>query len=282
MKSRNPILRRSAAFNGRAAEVYGHQQYPASGAGYEGYAAGQPTAPVDTSRTSLAQPMTLDSVVSKTALTLFVLIAAAAMTWVFLPDGTSVGEANYVQPVWNGAALAGVGLGLLISFRRATVPPALVLLYAVVEGIFLGAFSEWFDQNVYSGVVMEAVLGTTAAFLATLVVYKVFGVRLGEGARRALFIAGAGFFVVVLGDFLLSLFGTDLGFNGLGPLGLVMSFVGLGIGILYLLADFDMIERAIATGVPDQESWRAAYAITAALVLIYIELVRILGIFQRS
>ena len=138
------------------------------------------------------------------------------------------------------------------------------------------------DQNVYSGVVMEAVLGTTAAFLATLVVYKVFGVRLGEGARRALFIAGAGFFVVVLGDFLLSLFGTDLGFNGLGPLGLVMSFVGLGIGILYLLADFDMIERAIATGVPDQESWRAAYAITAALVLIYIELVRILGIFQRS
>jgi uncharacterized YccA/Bax inhibitor family protein len=61
-----------------------------------------------------------------------------------------------------------------------------------------------------------------------------------------------------------------------------MSFVGLGLGVAYLIADFDMVERGVVAGAPDQESWRAAFALTAALVLIYVELIRILAIFQRG
>jgi uncharacterized YccA/Bax inhibitor family protein len=38
----------------------------------------------------------------------------------------------------------------------------------------------------------------------------------------------------------------------------------------------------VAAGAPDQESWRAAFALTAALVLIYVELLRILAIFNRG
>lgn len=276
MRSRNPILRNNAAFNGQFkgqdAAAYGHEQYPASGVGYEGYAE---------TRTALVQPMTIDSVIAKTALTLFLVVASAALTWIFLPDGTAAGEANYVAPAWIGGALVGAGLGLVLSFRR-TISPPLVVLYALVEGIFLGAMSEWFERYVYSGVVIEAVLGTTAAFLATLAAYKLLHITVNAGFRRWLGIFGMGFFVVVLGDFLISLFGTEIGFNGLGPLGLLMSFVGLGLGVAYLIADFDMIERGVAAGAPEVESWRAAFALTAALVLIYIELVRILGIVQRS
>jgi uncharacterized YccA/Bax inhibitor family protein len=225
--------------------------------------------------------MTIDTVISRTALTLFIVVATAALTWVFLPDSMVAGEANYVTPAWIGGALVGAGLGLLLSFRRVISPP-LVVLYAVAEGVFLGAMSEWFDRYVYEGIVIEAVVGTMAAFIVTLAAYKVFHIKVTAGFRRWLSIVGMGFFVVVLGDFLISLFGTEIGFNGFGPLGLIMSFLGLGLGVFYLIADFDMVERGIAAGAPEQESWRAAFALTAALVLIYVELLRILAIFQRG
>jgi uncharacterized YccA/Bax inhibitor family protein len=275
MQSRNPILTNSDAFNGQAVRSYGHTQYPATGVGYAGYGTAQ--APSTTAQ----PPLTIDSVVSRTALTLLLVVVSAAATWVFLPDSTVAGEANYVTPAWIGGALVGAGLGLVLSFRR-TVSPALVVAYAVAEGIFLGAMSEWFDRNVYEGIVIEAVVGTMAAFIVTLAAYKFFNIKVSSGFRRWLSIVGMGFFVVVLGDFLISMFGTELGFNGFGPLGLIMSFIGLGLGVAYLIADFDMIERAVAAGAPDVEAWRAAFALTAALVLIYVELLRILAIFQRS
>ncbi len=292
MKSRNPILTNSEAFNGQAARTYGHPGYPATGAGYSGYAREQAQAQAPSQRVTdpstwriagqeLPEPMTIDSVVSRTALTLFVVVVTAALTWVFLPDSPVAGGTNYVAPAWIGGALVGAGLGLLLSFKRVISPP-LVVAYAVAEGLFLGAMSEWFDRYVYSGIVIEAVVGTMAAFVVTLTAYKFLHIKVTAGFRKWLTIVGMGFFVVVLGDFFLSLFGSEIGFNGFGPLGLIMSFIGLGLGVAYLIADFDMIERGVAAGAPEQESWRAAFALTAALVLIYIELIRILAIFQRS
>ena len=59
-----------------------------------------------------------------------------------------------------------------------------------------------------------------------------------------------------------------------------MSVVGLGLGVLFLILDFDMVERGVAMGAPERESWRAAFALTATLVFIYIELLRILAILR--
>jgi uncharacterized YccA/Bax inhibitor family protein len=260
MQSRNPILRNSATFNGRAVSTDPSTWRLPTG--------------------ESLQPMTIDTVISRTAITLFVVVATAIATWAFLPDSAVAGGTNYVTPAWIGGALVGAGLGLLLSFRRVVSPP-LVILYAVAEGVFLGAMSEWFDKNVYQGIVIEAVVGTMAAFIVTLAAYKFFNIKVSAGFRRWLNIVGMGFFVVVLGDFMISLFGSEIGFNGFGPLGLIMSFVGLGLGVFYLIADFDMIERGIAAGAPEQESWRAAFGLTAALVLIYVELIRILAIFNR-
>jgi hypothetical protein len=125
MESRNPILRNSETFNGRAVRAYGHQEYPASGAGYPGYAqpAGQPQgAPAGSDPStwqyptaeSIQEPMTIDSVVSRTALTLFVVVFTATLTWIFLPDSTIPGEANLVTPAWIGGALVGAGLGMVL------------------------------------------------------------------------------------------------------------------------------------------------------------------------
>ncbi|MGI8576913.1 MAG: Bax inhibitor-1/YccA family protein [Nocardioidaceae bacterium] len=278
MQSRNPILNNSETFNGRAAANYGHPSYPAAGQGYRGYGQGQPPvgAPPQTwqypSDADLQERMTIDSVVSRTAISLFLVVITAAFTWVFLP-------AELVRTAWIGGALVGAGVGLVLSFKRV-VSPALVVVYAVAEGFFLGAASEAFEQ-LFPGIVAQAVVGTLAAFVATLAAYKFFNISVSSTFRKWVSIVGLGFFVVVLGDFLLAQFGQAIGFNNFGTLGLVMSFLGLGLGVLYLILDFDMVERGVAAGALESESWRAAFALTAALILIYVEILRILAIFRN-
>ena len=70
------------------------------------------------------------------------------------------------------------------------------------------------------------------------------------------------------------------GFNGFGPMGLISSVVGLGLGVLMLILDFDFVERGIAAGLPERESWRAAFGLTVTIVWIYIEMLRILAILR--
>ncbi len=284
MQSRNPILNNSDTFNGRSAAQYGDQGYPAGGRAYQGYGAPS-TAPQGSDPSTWQYPtdqamqerMTIDSVVMRTAMTLGLVVLTGALTWIFLPDGAN-GGTDLVGVAWIGGALVGAGLGLVLSFQRV-VSPALVMLYAIAEGFFLGAASEAFER-VYSGIVIQAVTGTVAAFIATLAAYKFFNIQVTSTFRKWVTIVGMGFLVVVFGDFLLSMFHASLGFNGFGPLGLIMSFVGLGLGVLYLILDFDMVEKGIAAGAPEVESWRAAFALTAALVLIYVELLRILAILR--
>jgi len=161
------------------------------------------------------------------------------------------------------------------------ISPALVIGYAALEGVFVGAMSKSFQLSFGEGVVTGAVLGTVAAFVGTLAAYKFFNIQVGTKFRKWVVAAMFGFVAVTLLDFVLHFFGADFGFNGLGTMGLISSFIGLGLGVLMLILDFDFVERGIAAGLPERESWRAAFALTVTLVWIYIELLRILAIFTR-
>ena len=105
MQSNNPVFRRSEAFNGASSNAYGNQTYPGNGAAHQTYgqapAYGEPQygAPTTTGR-----PMTIDSVVQKTAISLGVVIVFAAVTWWFTPPitdeetaGTLIGVAGAVS-----------------------------------------------------------------------------------------------------------------------------------------------------------------------------------------
>lgn len=277
MRSNNPVFARAEGFNGTAASQYGHLTYQAGGQGYAGYGSPPPTTDPSTWRYPtgpVAAPrMTLDSVVNRTAISLLVVVASAAATWIVMPS-------RYLSLAWMIGAFGSIGLSFAVSFMR-TVRPGLVIAFAVLEGLFLGAVSESYE-HVYSGVVPGAVIGTAAAFAATLAAYKFFSISVTERFRRGVTIAMFGFFIVVMLDFVLALFGHAIGFNGFGMLGLIMSFVGLGIGVLMLILDFDMVEQGVAAGLPERESWRAAFGLTVTLIWIYIQMLRILAILQSD
>ncbi|MBA2446026.1 MAG: Bax inhibitor-1/YccA family protein [Nocardioidaceae bacterium] len=283
MQSNNPVFARAEGFNGQAAQSYGNQGYPAGGQGYQGYAQGygQTPYPQTTDPSSWQQStgpvveerMTIDSVVNRTAIMLLIVVASAAATWIAMPD-------EYLGPAWMIGAFGGLGLSFAIAFMRK-VSPVLVIAYSVLEGMFLGAVSETFEA-MFDGVVPGAVMGTTAAFVATLAAYKFFNIQVNDKFRKYVTIAMFGFFGVVMLDFLMGMFGNAMGFNGFGTLGLITSFVGLAIGIAMLMLDFDMVERGVAAGLPEQESWRAAFGLVVTLIWIYIQMLRILAIMQSD
>jgi uncharacterized YccA/Bax inhibitor family protein len=298
-KSNNPVFSRVDGFNGKNAQ--GNATYPGNGQGYAGYGApstwgtGSPASTQGGIGQGYDQPlthtggdqgrMTIDTVVQKTGITLVVLVLAAAATWVLTGDPTRLGTAGdsaiknlYVLSLVG--ALGGFALAMVNSFKKV-VSPGLVIAYAVLEGVFIGAMSKVFQTSFGNGVVTGAVIGTIAAFAGTLAAYKFLDIKVGNKFRKWVTAAMFGFVGLVMLDFVLGFFNAQIGFNGFGGLGLVMSVVGLGLGVLMLILDFDFVERGVEAGLPENESWRAAFGLTVTIVWIYIELLRILAILRN-
>ena len=145
----------------------------------------------------------------------------------------------------------------------------------------MGGLSKYFDAA-YPGVVTQAVIGTFAAFAGTLAAYKFFNIQVSSRFRT--FVIAAMFGMVALGllELVLSMFGNAIGFYGFGGLGLVFAIAGLALGVFMLILDFDFVERGVATGLDERESWRAAFGITVSLVWIYTDLLRILAILRGN
>ena len=279
MHSSNPVFSRSQGFNGRSSNASGTQTSP----GYGGQSdpstwgtgsPGQPTV-VDQGR------MTIDTVVEKTAISLGTVVIVAAVTWFMTGPIDSQSALNTLYMLSMVGALGGFALAMVNAFKKVISPP-LVIAYAAVEGVFVGAFSKAMEAQFGDGLVVGAVMGTFGAVAATLAAYKFFNIQVGTKFRKFVVAAMFGFVAVTMLDFVLSLFGNAMGFNGFGTLGLVMSFVGLGLGILLLIMDFDFVERGIAAGLPENESWRAAFGLTVTIIWIYIEILRILAILRGN
>ncbi len=276
MQSNNPVFRRAEGFNGKGGQ-------------YAGFGDTVVTAPPTHTGTGTGR-MTIDTVVQKTAFTLGTVVVVATAVWILTGNvlttnslGTTVVDPSKATTLYTLSlvgAFGGFALSMVNSFKRV-INPGLVIAYAAFEGLFVGAVSKVFQLQFGGGVVPGAVLGTVAAVAGTLAAYKFFDIKVTEKFRTWTIGLMFGFVAVTLLDALLGIFGSSIGFNGFGGLGLVMSFVGLGIGIMLLIYDFDFVERGIAAGLPEQESWRAAFGLTVTIIWIYIELLRIIAIFSR-
>ena len=270
LRSSNPVLSRQDAFTPAAPQhgqqspwgnqPYGYQQYP-----------GQ--APVQAPEGR----MTFDDVVTKTAVTMAILVLTAAAAWFAVPD-------TLMFPAMILSALVGFGVVLVVAFRRV-INPALVLVYAAIEGVFIGMISKYFEY-LYSGIVAQAVLGTFAAAGVTLAAYKFFNIRVTPKFTKIVIIATISFAVAMLLNFVLALAGFNVGLRdgGTGPVSLLaigVTLLGAVLAVLNLVLDFDYIEKGIAMGAPAKESWRAAFGLTVTMVWLYIEILRLLSYLRR-
>jgi uncharacterized YccA/Bax inhibitor family protein len=281
MQSNNPVFARNDAFNGRGGGVAtSPSEWKID---LDGNQSGSPT------HTERGQGrMTLDTVVEKTAISLGLLVVAAAAAWFYIGDlgDIDTGDTAFrtAGALAMGGALLGLVLSLVNSFKKV-VSPALVIAFAVVEGVFVGAFSKIIAAYVGEpSIVFQAVLATMVAFGGTLAAYKFFNIQVTDKFRKVVTIAMFSFVGVILINWVLSMTGVfeSGGLRGFNTLGLVVSAIAVVLAVFMLILDFDFVERGVEAGLPEREAWRAAFGLTVTLVWLYIELLRILAILRGS
>ncbi|MFC7544829.1 Bax inhibitor-1/YccA family protein [Plantactinospora sp. GCM10030261] len=286
MKTSNPVLARlgQAAERERGAGYGTAVGYPQPGygqqhptAGYPGAAgyppAGHSDAPAYPTAPPATRAMSIDDVVVKTVTLLAILAASAAAAWVLVPD-------TLLGPAWIGAAVVGLVIGLVISFSRMA-NPALVIAYAVVEGVFVGMISKFFTSVMgYEGIVLQAVVATFGVFFTMAALYRARVVRSSPKFRRIMIAVMGGLFAAMLINFVLALFGVNTGLRDGGPVAIIFSLVCIVVASLSFILNFHEIEEGVRMGLPERYSWTAAFGILVGLIWLYIEILRLLSYFQ--
>ncbi len=279
MHSKNPVLSKPDAWLVPGQPSVAGQAMPQQyGQPYPGQVPpGQPYAEPATYGTPAGR-MTIEDVLTKSALTLGMVAATAVLTyWAF---STGLLPAALIMPVWIVSGIVAFGTVLLVSFRHK-INPAFVLLYAAIEGVFIGAVSRSYAY-LYDGIVPAAVLSTMLAAAATLGAYKLFRIRVTSKFRQMVYIGTIAYAGLLLVNLVLSFFGMNFLF-GHGNLLLLLgiSAIGIGLAVFNLVLDFDFIEQGIAIGADASESWRAAFGLTVTMVWLYIEMLRLLSYLRR-
>jgi len=217
------------------------------------------------------QRLTMDAVVVKTGLLLGLVVVAGALAW--------VGNAGPGLVV--GAGLVGLVLAMVNIFKRQVSPP-LVLAYAACEGVFLGAISHAYN-DVYSGIALQAAVGTSAIFGAVLWAFSSGKLRATPRFTKVVVGAFVGLFVLVVVNALTAWIGggDGLGLRSGGGLAILFSVAFIAVGSMTFVLDFDQAQRLVASGADERESWRIAFGLVVGLVWLYLEVLRLLSYLNR-
>jgi uncharacterized YccA/Bax inhibitor family protein len=234
----------------------------------------------------VSRPLTIDDVVTKTGITLAVLSAVAVVSYFMVSANLAL-----AMPFTFIGAFGGLGLLLIAIFGRKQDNPAIVLTYAALEGLFLGAFSFVLANisvsTTNAGVLIgQAILGTLGVFAGMLVVYKTGAIRVTPKFTRMVVASLFGALVLMIGNLVLAMFGVGhgegMGLRSGGPLAIIFSLVCIGIAAFIFLIDFDAADQMIRAGAPEKAAWGIALGLTVTLVWLYTEILRLLSYLQSD
>ncbi len=258
MESNNPVFARSESLRSASQGVGFHTPAPSA----EDVAAiyGTP------------QRMTMDDVVVKTGILLAIVVGVGAASW-------------YLQVPIGIALLAGlVGFALaMVNIFKKKVSPGLVMAYAAAQGVFLGVISASYEGQ-YRGIVVQAIVGTAAVFGAVLFGYKSGRLRATPKFVKVVTFGLVGLVAVFFLNIIASALGAGdaLGLSTGGPFAILLTLGLIVFGALTFVMDFDVADRMIAAGVPEQESWRVGFGLVVGLIFLYLNILRLLSYLQSD
>lgn len=221
--------------------------------------------------------MTVEDTVVKTIFVFAVLIASAVVGW------------NFASPLtlWGGL-IGGLALGLVNTFKK-TPSPALIIAYAVLEGLFVGSLSMMFNQQ-WDGIVTQAVIGTLGVIGVTLFLFLSGKFRSSPRMTKIVTVAMIGYLVYQVVNMVLMMTGVTGGaafglssMNIMGiPLGLILGVVVVFLAAYSLVLDFESIKLGADRGAPAVYAWQGAFGILVTVVWLYLEILRMLAIARGN
>lgn len=221
-------------------------------------------APTYSEPISAGERLTMNDVMVKTGINLGLVAVGAAVAW-------------HAPVLLLLGMVGGLVLGLVNSFKKK-VSPVLVMTYALMEGLLLGGLSAVVDMR-YPGVAIQAVLATLVVAGTTLALFANGKLRATPKLNKIFMIGAIGYMAYGLISILgAGIFGSSLNSFSIGgiPLGLVVGLFAVALATYSLLLDFTTTSEAVEAGLPERESWRLAFGLTASLVWLYVEILRVL------
>jgi uncharacterized YccA/Bax inhibitor family protein len=244
-------------------------------------ATSNPALSLDTFRSAaddapMANVMTVAGAATKSVILVGILMVAGAVSWNFTAPTSTNADPMYKMLFGVGAPIAGFVVALITCFAPKAAPIT-APIYAVLQGLFLGAISAFMNAK-YSGIVAEAgvLTGGTLAVMATLYATRIIVVS--DKFRAGIIAATGAICLAYLVTFLLNLFGVNFPYihdNGMISIG--FSLFVVVIAALNLALDFDTIETGARVGAPKYMEWYAAFGLLVTLVWLYLEILRLLA-----
>ena len=176
------------------------------------------------------ETMTLQGTVNKTGISLLLCVASASWTWNMYVTNPAV-----VMPFLLGGAIGGFIVAMVTVFKKTLV--ATVPIYALLEGLFLGAISAMFEQ-MYPGIVIQAVGLTFGTLFALLFAYKSGLIKATENFKLGVVAATGAVGVIYMATIVLGFFGTSIPYiHESGTVGILFSLAVVVIAALNLVLD---------------------------------------------
>lgn len=221
------------------------------------------------------QAMTVQGTLQKFGFMFLMVMGTAYYSWKEFADGGNV------MPLILTGAIGGLITAIVIIFKKEW-SPFLAPLYALLEGLFLGAVSAMYN-DAFAGkapnLVVNAVGLTFAVAIAMYLLYSFKIIKATEKFKSVIVAATVGialFYVLVL---ILRAFGVqEMSFLHEGSaLGIGFSLFVVAIAALNLILDFDMVEKGVEMGAPKYMEWYGAFGLLVTLVWLYLEILRLLS-----
>lgn len=226
--------------------------------------------------------MTIQGTVAKTAILLAITVAAAAVSWIHVERAPEL-----LRPYMIGGGIAGL-IACIATVFKPNWSPISAPIYAVCEGLFLGAislFADLYAQRISGAetrIVPQAVILTFGTLAALLVAYRSGLVRATENFKLGVMAATGGIFLVYLATWVLGFFSISIPYiHDSGLIGIGFSVFVLIVAALNLVLDFDFIESGAEQGAPKYMEWYGAFGLLVTLIWLYIEFLRLLMKLQK-
>jgi len=221
-----------------------------------------------------SETMTIQGAVNKVGLMLLIVVLAASYTWSLAMKGSTL-----TMPLMIVGVIGGLITAIVTIFKKQysayTAP-----LYALFEGLFLGAISAMFAY-LYEGVVFKAVILTFGVLFALLFAYKTGVIRATEKFKSGVIAATGGIFIFYMVTFVLRLFGVQLPMlHDGGIISILISLAIVVIAALNLVLDFDFIEQGAAANAPKYFEWYGAFGLMVTLIWLYLEILRLMSLLS--
>ena len=221
-------------------------------------------------RVTPGNAMTLEGTVRKTGILAFLVICGGLLSWQQVRSGHGGGG------LILAGALGGFIVAMITVFKKEW-SPITAPIYAILEGLLLGAISAVFETS-YKGIVFAACGLTVSTLCCLLLAYQSGLIRPTENLKLGIIAATGGIFLLYVVDMILGFFGVHVpALYSSGWFGIGLSLLIVIVAAMNLILDFDFIEQGAAQGAPKYMEWYGAFGLMVTLIWLYLEILRLLS-----